>query len=401
VEPALSSSADTAAPSLVQPIVAGLLAAVVGFGSSFAVVVAGLRGVGASPAEAASGLVALTIGMGLLGIATSLYFRMPISIAWSTPGGALLATSGTPGGFAEAVGAFLIVGALIAAAGLWRPLGRLVASIPKPLASAMLAGILLPLVLAPFKAVGEMPLQALAILAVWVVVGRFSRLYAVPAAVAATVVVIAIDPAGANGAGAALWPDLLIVAPAFSWQAFVGIALPLFIVTMASQNIPGLAVLGANGYRPPPGPLLTATGVASILVAPFGALTINLAAITAALCAGPEAGADPSRRWTAAAVAGAAYLVIGLFATAAVALVLVSPPILIQAAAGLALLGAFGNSILVGLEDVEDRTAVLVTFLLAASGTSFAGVGSAFWGLLAGLAILALNGRLGAAARKE
>ena len=391
------STTDATTPSLVQPIVAGLLAAVVGFGSSFAVVVAGMRAVGASPPEVTSGLVMLTIGMGIAGIALSLVFRMPISIAWTTPGAALMATTATPGAsYSDAVGAFLVAAAMIVAAGLLRPFGRLVSSIPKPLASAMLAGILLPLVLAPFRALGEMPLQAVTILIVWVVVGRFSRLYAVPAAVAATIALIATAPGTPATVEHDVWPQIVLIAPTFTMEAFVGIALPLFIVTMASQNIPGLAVLGANGYRPPPGPLLGATGLASLLVAPFGAMTINLAAITAAMCAGPEAGPDPGRRWIAALTAGIAYVVIGVFAGAAVAIVLVSPPVLIQAVAGLALLGAFGNSILVGLEDLEDRNAVLVTFLLAASGTAFAGIGSAFWGLVAGLLILAANGRLGA-----
>ena len=393
----MSSSSETAPTSLVQPIVAGLLAAVVGFGSSFAVVVAGITAVGASPAEAASGLVILCFGMAVVGLVTSIVYKMPISIAWSTPGAALLATSAAvPGGFSYAVGAFLIAGLMIAATGVWRPFGRIVAAIPKPLASAMLAGILLPLVLAPFKAVGQIPLQALPVIAVWLAVGRISKLYAVPAAVLAAVLIIAFTPGeGVPADPGSLWPSLVFVVPSFSWEAFVGIALPLFIVTMASQNIPGLAVLGANGYHPPPGPLLTATGIASVVVAPFGAMSINLAAITAALCAGPDAGPDPSRRWIAAATAAAAYLVIGLFAALAVALVLVSPPILIQAVAGLALLGAFANSVLAGLENADDRTAALVTFLLAASGTSFAGIGSAFWGLVAGLAILALHGRLG------
>lgn len=397
----MSASSDAAPASLVQPIVAGLLAAIVGFGSSFAVIVAGLRAVGATPSEVTSGLVVLSIVMGLAGVVLSLAFRMPISSAWTTPGAALLATGTHGGSFSDAIGAFLIVGAMIVAAALVRPFGRLVAAIPKPLASAMLAGILLPLVLAPFKALGELPLQALAILAVWVIVGRFTKLYAVPAAVAATVLIIAFDAGTPIGAVESVWPTIVLVPPTFTTEAFVGIALPLFIVTMASQNIPGLAVLAANGYRPPAGPLFAVTGLASVVAAPFGALTINLAAITAAMCAGPDAGPDPSRRWIAALTAGLAYVVTGTFAGVAVAIVLVSPPVLIQAVAGLALLGAFGNSILTGLEDVEDRTAVLVTFLLAASGTAFAGIGSAFWGLVAGLAILGLNGRLGAASRGE
>ena len=379
-------ASDTAAAGLLQPVGAGVLAAFVGFGSSFTVIVAGLNAMGATPDQAASGLTMLTIGMGLAGMALSIWTRMPISVAWSTPGGALLATTAAvDGGFPAVVGAFVVTGLLLVAAGLWRPFGRLVAAIPGPLAGAMLAGILLPLVLAPFHAVGEIPQLMLPVLAVWLIVGRFWRLYAVPAALGAAVVALAVDPGALAGPIPNLAPVFELVLPTFTIDAIVGVALPLFLVTMASQNVPGLAVLATYGYRPPPGPLVTWTGVASVVVAPFGALSINLAAITAALCAGPDADARPERRWIAAFAAGCAYVLIGLAATAAVVLVTIAPPLLIQGVAGLALLGAFAAAILKGLESEADRTAALVTFLLAASGLSFLGIGSAFWGLVAGL----------------
>lgn len=391
----MTTPAPGPSAGLLQPVAAGVLAAFVGFGSSFAVIVAGLSAMGASAEQAASGLTMLTIGMGLAGMGLSLWKRMPISVAWSTPGGALLATTAAvDGGFSAVVGAFLVTGLLLVAAGLWKPFGRLVAAIPGPLAGAMLAGILLPLVLAPFRAVGEIPLTMLPVMAVWLVVGRFWRLYAVPAAVVAAVVAIIVDPGALAGPVPDLSPTFVLVAPTFTLDAIVGVALPLFIVTMASQNIPGLAVLATYGYRPHPGPLVTWTGVASALVAPFGALSINLAAITAALCAGPDAHPDPQRRWVAAFAAGCAYVPMGLAATAAVVLVSLAPPLLIQGVAGLALLGAFAAAILKGLESEADRVAALVTFLLAASGLSFLGIGSAFWGLLAGLAVSALHGRL-------
>jgi benzoate membrane transport protein len=390
-----SPAPDRAAASLLQPVAAGVLAAFVGFGSSFAVIVAGLNAMGATPDQAASGLTMLTIGMGLAGMALSLWTRMPISVAWSTPGGALLATTAAvDGGFPAVVGAFLVTGALLVVAGLWKPFGRLVAAIPGPLAGAMLAGILLPLVLAPFRAVGEIPLLMLPVMGVWLIVGRFWRLYAVPAAVLAAVAALALDPGALAGPIPDVSPTFELVTPAFTLDAIVGVALPLFLVTMASQNIPGLVVLATYGYRPHPGPLVTWTGVASVLVAPFGALSINLAAITAALCAGPDAHPQPERRWIAAFAAGCAYVPMGLAATAAVVLVTLAPPLLIQGVAGLALLGAFAAAILKGLEHEADRTAALVTFLLAASGLSFLGIGSAFWGLIAGLAVSALHGRL-------
>ncbi len=250
---------------------AGLLAAFVGFASSFAVCVKGLTAVGATPAEAASGLMALAIAMGLSGIVLSLRHRMPISVAWSTPGAALLATAGpVAGGFPAAVGAFLVVGALVVIAGLWRPLGRAVAAIPAPLANAMLAGVLLGLCLKPVKAVAEAPAMGLAIVVTWALVARFRRVLAVPAAVLVAVVLIAATTPIGPEVAAGLVPHPVLVAPVFSPAALIGIAVPLFIVTMASQNIPGMAVLNVNGFRPELGPLLRNTGLFTVAAAPFG-----------------------------------------------------------------------------------------------------------------------------------
>src|SRR5690606_16334581 len=254
-----------------QTVSAGLLSAVVGFASSFAVIAQGLSAVGASQAPAASGLMALSISMGLCAIWLSLRTRLPISIAWSTPGGALLATTGAvEGGFSAAVGAFLVSGLLIVLAGSWPRLGRWVAAIPPALANAMLAGVLLGLCLAPVRAVAEMPLAGLAIVVTWAVVAKFRRLYAVPAAVIVTLGLIAVTASVSPDSLGSIWPDPVPVTPAFSLAALIGIALPLFIVTMASQNIPGMAVLHANDYRPEAGPLFRATGLFSIAAAPFG-----------------------------------------------------------------------------------------------------------------------------------
>ncbi len=377
--------------SFAPAVAAGLLAAFVGFASTFAVVLQGLVGVGASPAEAASGLMAVSVAMGLCGIVLSLRRRMPISIAWSTPGAALLAGTAVPeGGFAVAVGAFLLTGALIVLAGLWRPLGRAVAAIPPALANAMLAGVLLPLCLAPVRAVAEVPMLALPVVLAWAATARLHRLLAMPAAVLVAIGLIAATLPLPEGVGAAAWPAPVLVLPAFDAAAIAGIALPLFLVTMASQNIPGIAVLNANGYRPEPGPLFTTTGVFTLLGAPFGAHAVNLAAITAAICAGPEAHPDPARRWLAAVVAGAGYVVLGLTAGAAAAFVAAAPPVLIQAVAGLALLGALGAALLAALSAPAEREAALVTFLVAAAGLSILGIGGAFWGLVAGGALRAL-----------
>lgn len=373
----------------------GLLTAFVGFASSFAVVLHGLTGVGASEAQAASGLMALSVSMGVCAIVLSLWTRLPVSIAWSTPGAALLASSGVvEGGFAAAVGGFLVCTLLIVVAGLWKPLGRMVAAIPAALANAMLAGVLIGLCFAPAQAVAFDPWLGLPIALAWVLVGSFNRLYAVPAALLAFVAVLAfgIDiPDGAfAGVAGSLLPQPEIVTPAFSIAGLVGIALPLFIVTMASQNIPGIAVLKVNDYNPDPGPLFAVTGFFSLLSAPFGGHAVNLAAITAAMCAGSDAHPDPARRYWAAINAGVFYIVFGLAAGAVTAFVNLAPPILIQAVAGLALISAFAGSALNAFRETENREAAAVTFLVTASGVSFAGISGAFWGLVGGALMMML-----------
>jgi len=366
-----------------------MLAAFVGFASSFAVVLNGLTSVGASPAQAASGLMALAVGMGVCAILLSLWYREPISIAWSTPGGALLASSAMPdGGFRAAVGAFLLSGVLMVIAGLWRPLGRAVAAIPSSLANAMLAGVLLNLCLAPMRAIAVTPALALPVILTWAIVWRFWRLYAVPAAVAVTVVLLAFQ--GGAGATVTWLARPVLVMPIWSTTAMIGIAIPLFLVTMASQNIPGMAVLAVNGYAPPAGKLFQVTGLFTLLAAPFGGHAINLAAITAALCAGPDAHPDPAKRYWAAVIAGTTYAVFGLLAGAATSLIAVSPPVLIEAIAGLALLGALGGALMAAVADADGREAAVITFLVTASGLSFFGISGAFWGLLAGGAMRAL-----------
>jgi benzoate membrane transport protein len=377
--------------SVAPAVAAGMLAAFVGFASSFAVVLQGFLAMGATPAQAASGLMAVSVAMGLCAIVLALRHRMPISVAWSTPGAALLASSAMPAtGFAGAVGAFLACGALIVLAGAWKPLGRWVSAIPVSLASAMLAGVLLGLCLAPVRAVVQLPALALPIVLAWAAMLRISRLHAMPVAVAVAAVLVAATTELPAGFAGTLAPAPVATMPAFDAAALVGIALPLFVVTMASQNIPGMAVLAVNGYRPDPGPLLRMTGIFSMLAAPFGSHAVNLAAITAAICAGPDAHPDPARRWIAACVAGAGYVVLGLLAGAAAAVVSASPPVLIEAVAGLALLGSFASALSAALAQPAEREAAAVTFLVAASGVTLLGVSGAFWGLLAGGAMLAL-----------
>jgi benzoate membrane transport protein len=374
--------------SAFQPISAGLLTAFIGFASSFAVIIKGLTAVGATNAQAASGLAALSIAMGLAGIGLSIARRMPISSAWSTPGAALLAATGaSAGGFPEAVGAFLVVGVLIVVAGLVKPFGRLVSAIPGPLANAMLAGVLFGLCLAPIRALIEAPLAAAPIVLAWLVVSRWSRIYATPiAAVVAALVIAFMGSAQWGNVGLVTQPVLVL--PAFSLGAIFSIAAPLFIVTMASQNVPGLAVLSAYEFQPKPGPLIAVTGAFTVVAAPFGGHAVNLSAITAALCASPDASPDPGKRWIASTTAGVIYILFGLFAGAVIAFA-AGAPILIEGVAGLALLGPFGSAMHNALADTHEREAALITFLVSASGVSIFGVGGAFWGLLAGGLVLA------------
>lgn len=385
----MSSTEAGGASGTLQPALAGVVTGLVGFAGAFAVVLAGLRAVGATEAQAASGLLALLVAMGVCAVILSLRTRMPIALAWSTPGAALLVSTGAPAeGFEAAVGAFLVCGVLLALAGLVAPLGRAIAAIPGPIASAMLAGVLLTVCLGPARAVVESPAAAVPVVLTWALLTRFARRLAVPGALLVAGVVIAVDGGPVD---ARMLPPLELVTPRFEVGAIVGIALPLFLVTMASQNVPGMAVLASFGYRPPLRPLLLATGAASVASAPFGGHAINLAAITAALAAGPEAGPDRDRRWIAAATAGVVHALLGLSVGLVTALALAAPPLVIEAVAGLALLGALASALAAAMANERLREAAVVTFAVSASGITALGVSAPFWGLVAGLALLGLQ----------
>ena len=374
-----------------QPVLAGVVTALVGFASSFTVVLAGLRAVGASDAQAASGLLVLCVAAGLCAVWLGLRHRLPMAIAWSTPGAALLAATGpVPGGWPAAVGAFLVAGLLIVAAGLVPALGRAVAAIPAPIASAMLAGVLLPLCTAPVRALVEVPRLAGPVVLTWLVLHRFARRWAVPAPLAVAAVMIALTTPGSEADLLDLVPAVVLTRPAWTVSAVVGLALPLFLVTMAAQNVPGTAVLAGYGYQAPLGSALRVTGLATALGAPAGGHAVNLAAITAALAAGPDAHPDPDRRWIASVTAGVGMALLGLGAGVATALVLLSPPILVEAVAGLALLGALAGAISAAVAEPDAREAAVVTFVVTASGVSLLGVGGTFWGLIAGWLMLLL-----------
>lgn len=376
----------------ISALVMGFLVAFTGFASSFAVVLQGLEAMGASAAQAESGLLAASVAMGLSGIILSIWSRIPVSAAWSTPGAALLAASAPlAGGYSEAVGAFIISGALLMFAGMWRPLAAFIAAIPRSLANAMLAGILMTLCLAPVKAMGEMPLLAAPIIIAWAAGGFLNRLLAVPAALIAFCAVIAFGfELGDALPQGSLVGEAILTTPTFSIAGTLGIALPLFIVTMASQNVPGITVLRSAGY-PTDLRWVGVTGAFSLVSAPFGSLGVNMAAITAAMCVSEDAHPDPARRYWSAIVAGVLYVLLGLTAGLVIGFVAIAPPLLIQTVAGLALVPAFGGALRAAFEDASSRDAAAITLLTAASGLSIAGIGGAFWGLLAGGALLKLK----------
>ncbi len=370
--------------SVVHPILAGIVCALVGWTSSFAVVLAGLKAVGADSAQATSGLMALSMTMGLGCILFSLRWRMPITIAWSTPGAALLASSAAPAtGFRGAVLAFIVTGLLLAACGLVRPLGRIVAAVPAPLANAMLAGVLLTLCVVPFRSLVASPAVVAPVLLVWLAALRLAPRWAIPAALAAALIGMGVTGGFGHVAGSGM-PVPVVVAPAWDPAAIIALALPLFLVTMTSQNIAGMAVLASFGYRPPMGPALVYTGGATAVGGLVGGHAINFAAISAALAAGPEAHPDPRRRWVAGVSCGITYVVFGPLTGVVVAVVDAAPHGLIESVAGLALVAAFAGAAGSAMSDVDHRQAAAVTFLVAASGITVAGIGGAFWGLAAG-----------------
>ncbi|HEY1700312.1 MAG TPA: benzoate/H(+) symporter BenE family transporter [Trebonia sp.] len=402
-----------------QSIFAGILTALVGFTSSSAVVLTGLRAVGATQGEAASGLLAVCVTMAVGILWLTWRHRIPLTLAWSTPGAALLASTGAVrGGWPAAVGAFAIVGLLIILTGLWPRLGTLIAAIPASIAQAMLAGVVLGLCLAPFRALAGHPWEVAPVMATWLVLLRFARRWAVPAAFAMTLVVVGLDIAlhgGWHGGTGTLLPHLDWTAPTLTWAGVLGIALPLYVVTMAGQNVPGVAIMSTYGYEVPWRETMAVTGIGTVAGALAGGHVVNLAAITASLSASPDAHPDPRRRWIASATAGWAYLVLALLSAAFTAFVSASSADVVGAVAGLALLGTLASSLSAaftapsgakpsgaepsgpgpagagpGRAGPGDREAAAVTFVVAASGLAFGGIGAAFWALAAGLLVRAV-----------
>ena len=365
---------------------AGFVAVLVGFTSSVAIVVQAAQAFGATPELITSWMWALGLGMGLCSAIPSLILKKPVMVAWSTPGAAVLATAGLAGGFtmAQAVGAFMACAVLIILSGATGLFERVMNRIPMAIASALLAGVLARFGLQAFAAAQTaLPLVVLMLLA-YLLGRRFLPRYAVPLTLLVAVVTVVANGQFNAGALTLQWAVPVFTAPEFTFGAFVSLALPLFIVTMASQNLPGVAAIRAAGYHMPISRIITMTGVATLVLAPFGGYALNLSAITAAICMGEEAHADKDKRYTAAVACGLIYIAIGLVGAAVTGLLLAFPKELVLAIAGLALLGSIGGGLHAALKDDAHREAALITFLVTLSGVVIAGIGSAFWGVVAG-----------------
>ena len=363
---------------------AGFVAVLVGFTSSVAIVFQAALAFKATPEIITSWMWALGLGMGLCSLLPSLWLRKPVMVAWSTPGAAVLAVAGSGFSMGEAVGAFMACALLITLSGATGWFERVMNRIPQALASALLAGVLARFGLQAFAAAQTaLPLILLMLLA-YLAGRRLAPRYAVVLTLAAGVAFVLAGGQMASGAVRLEFALPVFTAPVFSWSAMVSLALPLFVVTMASQNLPGVAAIRAAGYDMPISRIITLTGLATLVLAPFGGFALNLSAITAAICMGREAHEDPARRYTAAVCCGALYVVIGIFGAAVTGLLTAFPRELVIGIAGLALLGSIGGGLHVALADDAHREAALITFLVTLSGVVVAGVGSAFWGVVAG-----------------
>ncbi|MFT5225673.1 MAG: benzoate membrane transport protein [Polaribacter sp.] len=376
-------------------ITAGFIAVLVGFTSSAAIVFQAAKAAGATPDQIGSWVMALGIGMGVTTIGLSLRYKAPIITAWSTPGAALLATSLTGVPMAEAIGAFIFSAVLMIVCGITGWFEKIISRIPLPIAGAMLAGILFQFGIDVFNSMEHRLLLVGCMFITYLLMKKMLPRYAI-------VIVLIVGLAVCQFQGllnfdgfefVAVKPQFII--PVFSFNTLVSIGIPLFVVTMVSQNIPGIAVLRSAGYQTPLSPLISWTGIATLLLAPLGGYALNLAAITAAICTGEEAHEDPNKRYIATLSAGFFYLLLGISGAAVVGLLRAFPTEFVLALAGLALIGTIASSLNTAVSEAKTREAAIITFLVTASGMTVFGIGSAFWGLVVGfVAVLVLNGRL-------
>ena len=368
-------------------VIAALVAALVGFGSTIALVLSAALAVGATPAQTVSWVLAVSLAKALGSAGLSLWSRIPVVLAWSTPGAALIAASSGVS-MAQAVGAFLTAGVLIALTGLIAPLERLVARIPDGIAAGMLAGVLLPFCLRLAPATIEQAALVLPMALAFVVVRLWNPALAVLAALAVGLGLAVATGGWAGLQGPVALPRLILVLPEFDPAVMLGLGAPLYLVTMASQNLPGFATLRAAGYAPPVRPALVVTGLLSAGSALFGAHPVNMAAITAAICLGDDVDPDRNTRWRVGLAYGGVWVLLGLAGTLVIAVLAALPPALVAAAVALALLGPLTGALTAAFAPAPQRFAATVTLCVAASGVVVLGIGAAFWGLLAGLAVL-------------
>ncbi len=379
-------TSSTAKPVQLAHVAAGFIAVLVGYTGSAAIIFQAAHTLGADNAVIASWFWALGLGMGLSCIVLSLWYRQPILTAWSTPGAALLVTSLEGVTINEAVGAFFLCSALLMITGVSGVFDRLIRLLPPGLAAAMLAGVLFQFGADAMSYLGRNTVLVVAMLVVFLIMQVRVPRFAVPAAL-----VIGLAIAAFQGGLATEHLDLSLAtpvwtSPAWSLSSVVGVAIPLFIVTLASQNVPGIATLRAHGYDAPASPVIASTGATGLLLAGFGGFSFNFAAITAAICMSADVDPDPKQRYKAAVWAGVFYLLIGLFANAVAGLFTAFPLALVATIAGLALLGTIANSLADSLATSDARLPAIITFLTTTSGLELFGIGSAFWGLVLGMA---------------
>ena len=384
------SSAATRKPELKAPIIAGFVASVSGSAATFGIAIAGLLAMGATREQTSTAIFVLLFGYGLLSTVLSYRYKMPISIVWSTPGAAFLAASAGLGlEFEQAVGGFLLSGVLLTVTGFWPALARLVQRIPAAIASAMLAGILFTFVISTVRASVDYPLLVLPFVLVWFLLNRISPVWATPIAIVLAFGLINAQVGTSWLEGASLFPNFNLVIPAFELVPMFSIGIPLYLITMASQNLPGTAIMKGFGYIVPVRAVIGSTGIATVVASFFGGFGMNLAAITAAINANEQAAKDPARRWVASFAGGLVYWLFAIGAGFFAAFVLAVPAELLLAVVGIALLPSFVSAIGGSLESKEHRLPAAITFVVGAAGISVFGIGGAFWALVAGMLVLA------------
>lgn len=380
---------------LTHPVVAGLISVIVNYGGTFILVFQAAKVAGLSPELTASWVWSISIGVGVTGLILSWAAREPIITAWSTPAAAFLVTALATTPYAEAVGAYLISAAAFVVLGISGWFERVIRMIPPGVAAGLLAGILLQFGIGAFAGMSVDPMLAGLLIVAYVVLKRFTARYAVVGILVLGLVFLLVqDRVDLSGLSLKLAAPIFTM-PVFSLNALLSVALPLFLITLTGQYMPGMLVLRNDGFKTSANPIVTITGLGSLLMAPFGSHAFNVAAITAAICTGPEAHEEPSKRWIAGIAAGLFYILVGIFGVTLAAVFMAFPATFITTLAGLALLGTIGGSLASAMADAKTREASLITFLAAAANITLLGIGGAFWGLVIGLVAYAvLNGRL-------